>query len=327
MGPKNEAGLSPLFLNGVEAVENGIEDFDSKNPRRLSSAIRNVTSGVLLILKEKLRRLSSTQGEFLLAKKLATKWERRASGKLVGVPVPQGHQTVDTEEIRERLQGQGVKLPRWTEVKNLVEIRNHVEHRAPATSETVAREAIANATAVLEEFLRKELDCRADEVFSNETWARMLGLTALNDQVRADCEQSRSSVQLETDAASELVQERLRCGFCGSELVAVVASKAQCRACGKEEDVEDSALKTLREELARDFHEAATEGGPEPLVWCEQCSRESFVVGDDACFLCGEGRQYTECLRCGNGISAEEQGLGGLCSWCEHMSAKAMADD
>lgn len=314
--------LSALFKNGIEAIENGIEDFESGNPKRLSSAIRNVSSGVLLILKEKLRRLSAGQAEFLLSKKISTKWVPDESGKLIGIPVTSGHQTVDTEELRERLQGQGVKLASWPVLKHLVEIRNDVEHKAPTTPPQLAREAIAKATAVLEEFLRSELNTKGELVFEKATWQRMLAIETLNNQIRDECRSSRATIELETESATDLARTRLRCGTCRSELVSHDEGEVSCRSCGAVADVEAAVLATLRYELAGRFYSAAKDGDSIPLAWCEQCNRESFVVDDDECLLCGEGREHTECLRCGNGIPACEQGLGGLCSWCAHMSAK-----
>lgn len=50
---------SDLLKNAIESIENGVADFTSGQPRRVTSALRNlyagVYAGVLLLFKEKLR--------------------------------------------------------------------------------------------------------------------------------------------------------------------------------------------------------------------------------------------------------------------------------
>ena len=58
-----------LFENALHSIQIGVEDFGSDDPRRILSAVRNVQAGVLLLCKEKLRRLSP-DGELLLKQKL-----------------------------------------------------------------------------------------------------------------------------------------------------------------------------------------------------------------------------------------------------------------
>jgi hypothetical protein len=64
------AAKDPLLANALEAIENGMEDFADGRPSRVSSALRNLCAGVLLLLKEKLRQLSSpgTNGALIYKK-------------------------------------------------------------------------------------------------------------------------------------------------------------------------------------------------------------------------------------------------------------------
>ena len=57
-----------LFANAIESVQIGVEDLLKNDDRRILSAVRNVHAGVLLLCKEKLRRLSPTD-ELLLAQR------------------------------------------------------------------------------------------------------------------------------------------------------------------------------------------------------------------------------------------------------------------
>ena len=57
-----------LFANALESIQIGVEDLLKNDDRRVLSAVRNVHAGVLLLCKEKLRRLSP-DGEILLAQR------------------------------------------------------------------------------------------------------------------------------------------------------------------------------------------------------------------------------------------------------------------
>ena len=60
--------MDSLLSNAVLSIEIGVEDFRSPDPRRLVSAVRNVQAGILLLCKEKLRRLSPPSSDEVLIK-------------------------------------------------------------------------------------------------------------------------------------------------------------------------------------------------------------------------------------------------------------------
>ena len=66
-----------LFANAVESVQIGVEDLLKNDDRRVLSAVRNVHAGVLLLCKEKLRRLSPAD-ELLLAQRFQPRPDQRA---------------------------------------------------------------------------------------------------------------------------------------------------------------------------------------------------------------------------------------------------------
>jgi hypothetical protein len=47
--------MNTMLENAVQSVQIGVEDYLSKNSRRALSAVRNVSAGILLLFKEKLR--------------------------------------------------------------------------------------------------------------------------------------------------------------------------------------------------------------------------------------------------------------------------------
>lgn len=324
------ATRSPLFQNGLDAITTGIEDYQaaaqSNSTRRLASAIRNVASGTLLIAKEKLRQLSANAGEYLIYEQVAFK----ADDAGVLTPVKKGKKTVDVRALEYRLKDAGVEIPRWhEEVVRLTDIRNNVEHLHMQHPDVVAREAIACATAFLRDFLRRELATKPEEVFPSPVVESMNEIIDASRDLETSCRQNRMRIELALDSATQWFHEDARCGVCGSHLVVFEGtvlpsvfseSRILCRACGTASSAEtfvETAIGRARRRFTKDDLDR-----PDPVAWCEQCSSMTFVVDDDACYLCGQSRQYLACLRCGNGLSAEEQCLDGLCSWCAHMGSK-----
>ena len=47
-----------LLTNAMQAIQVGVEDWETGNHPRLLTAVRNIHSGILLLYKEALRRMS-----------------------------------------------------------------------------------------------------------------------------------------------------------------------------------------------------------------------------------------------------------------------------
>jgi hypothetical protein len=89
--------LSPLLANAISSIEAGVEDFKLKEPKRAGSAVRNFYAGVLLLLKEKLRRESPPgSDDALLYERI--EFRRSAGGDIVFV----GSGRKTTPAFRER---------------------------------------------------------------------------------------------------------------------------------------------------------------------------------------------------------------------------------
>ena len=61
-------GMDTILNNAVQSIQIGVEDYKSSDPRRVLSATRNITAGVLLLFKEKLRQLSPPDSDEVLIK-------------------------------------------------------------------------------------------------------------------------------------------------------------------------------------------------------------------------------------------------------------------
>ena len=61
--------MDTILKNAIASIQLGVEDFQSGDERRSLSAVRNLTAGVLLLFKEKLRQLSPAGSDEVLLKK------------------------------------------------------------------------------------------------------------------------------------------------------------------------------------------------------------------------------------------------------------------
>lgn len=309
--------LSPLMQNALESIEIGLEDYASGQSKRITSALRNLFAGVLLMLKEKLRRLDPA----LISKQL--KLVLDAAGK-VKVEAT-GKQTVDVEQILERFRDLGIQVNEKP-IRRLQQLRNNAEHLAPSHPPKVVQEAIASVFAVVAQFLFKELELVPADVLEPSAWQAMLDESETFKVVEQDCAAARRALDV-PDAARVLVDEQLECPACGSELLKPGTAPYPdcdftCHACGEVTAAQGAVEKALQDLYRGEAYEAAKEGYEAAIGLCPTCSAETFVIAEDICFICSEGRPYDRCLRCDESLSLSEQDLGGLCNYCEHMSKK-----
>ena len=93
--------MKSLLENAIVSIQLGLEDYASKDSRRVISAVRNLYAGVLLLCKETLRRLSPPDSNDVLVRKrkVAVK-AHDGTVRFVG----KGRQTIDRAEIEQDLQ-------------------------------------------------------------------------------------------------------------------------------------------------------------------------------------------------------------------------------
>src|SRR4051812_16537997 len=97
---RSEVERDPLYANAIDMIEAAVEDYLAGNDRRYATAVRNLVSGLLLMSKEKLRRLSPTaSGGVLVYEKLRPVPDGSGGIKLERV----GKTTATFNTIKERL--------------------------------------------------------------------------------------------------------------------------------------------------------------------------------------------------------------------------------
>jgi hypothetical protein len=69
--------MKTILENAVSSIQIGIEDYQSNDPRRVLSVVRNLSAGVLLLFKEKLRQLSPDGSDEVLIKQRRVQLKQR----------------------------------------------------------------------------------------------------------------------------------------------------------------------------------------------------------------------------------------------------------
>lgn len=310
-----------MLANAINSIEVGVEDYKSKDPRRAASSVRNFYAGVLLLLKEKLR-LESPAGsnEALIYQDLEF---RKVGGAIV--MVGRGKKTVEVAEITKRFRSLGLALDEAPLTK-LQEIRNHVEHRAPAHTVGQLQEAIANTFALVARVLEDHLGRKPHNDFDPEVWETMVSQAATFKEVAVRCRKAVLALA-DTPPGAEGALEHVDCPACASVLMEPSAgdywnTTFTCRACGETSELAD-VMPGAADAAYGDYD--PRDGGEPEIGTCPECENDTFHVGTDQCLVCGESRSHTNCEQCDVELGLDEQ-ESGLCSGCEHMAERMMDD-
>lgn len=312
----------PLLQSAIDAIEMGVEDHASGDVRRTASAVRNLYAGVLLLLKEKLRRESPPDSEeALLYERFGA--ARNAMGAVV--LVGRGTKTVDRDAIVRRFVDLGLKLDR-KRLDRLATIRNEIEHHVTKHAPSDVQAAIEATFVVVASVLDDLLGLKPSSVFSEKTWARMLAEAETYKDISDRCQKS---IRALVDAPDEVVGalQMLQCPECGSELMQALGQKYYeaefaCAVCDVRSELHEVIGPALSSAYAGEAYESVKEGGEPPIGVCPTCNVKAFSLAADECLACGEGRPYRNCTRCENDLGLDEQDDEGVCSYCRHVMEK-----
>ncbi|HEY4293767.1 hypothetical protein [Luteibacter sp.] len=311
---------NPLYRNGLNAIQTGVDDFNEGSPERLASAVRNLTAGILLLCKEKLRRLSPYD-EILIWKNLKPCLE---DGELVFEKV--GNTTVDVWDIEERFKSCGVECD-VTLLKRIAKVRNAVEHHYVEDSRLI-QSAFVDGLRFLTSFMPDHLGADPRDALGAEAWESLIEQKEVEDALRAEC---RASYQhIDWPPVLQEAIEKVGCPECGSHLVKqndaknTVAFDAtwSCAACGHSEGNQEWAGKILSEYFAAESYMAAKDGGLDPVDSCPECGEEAFVHEAEMCLACGvEPGDLGECMVCSEPLGLDDYGES-LCSYHRYVAEK-----
>ena len=301
-----------LIDNAVASIEMGVQDYRSPDERRVLSALRNLYSGTLLLLKEALSRESPDNSDLLIYTEIVP---MKKDGQLTWVPKSQ-KKTVDYHEIQERFKSLGLKL-NWEPLDKLRAIRNQVEHHKPAHPKQAALEAVAACFVVVKQIIEDHLDQKPEQIFDTETWAIMLQETKTLKSTEQQCRESLKLLENIPEAALPAL-EKIRCPDCGSALLQAEANtyvdaEFNCRTCGSEFSLASIIVDAAHRAYPRTYEKKV--GYVDEIGHCPTCGEEAFVIAHDICLACAESRPYSECEMCGTDLSLDESDEP-FCSYC-----------
>lgn len=319
--------MNTILENAVQSVQIGVEDYLSDDPRRALSAVRNISAGILLLFKEKLRVLSPPASDEVLIKQVVQP-QIDSSGQVIFCG--SGKKTVDVFQIQERFKSLGV-IADWKRFDGVIKIRNDIEHYCTAETTARLKELIADAFLVMREFITSELHYEPIDLLGEVTWKTLLDVATVYNKELEECEQAKSLINWSGEGI-ERVAAHLRCLNCGSELLKPInpsephlqSIEFHCSLCADSALFEDLVESAAEECFGTEVYISMTDGGEPPLVSCHECGKETFLLGEGTCIACGAALDYTECGVCGASLGTEEQDFNGLCSYHNWL---AMKDD
>ena len=310
----------PIYRNALNAIQVGVEDFNEGSPPRLSSAVRNLTAGILLLCKEKLRRLSP-EDEILIWKQINPSLDD--NGKVIFEG--SGKTTVDVSEIISRFKSLGIEAD-GNLLDRITRVRNRVEHHHVDDVGQI-RGAFADGLLFLSQFMPKHLGVDPQDEIDEDSWALLVAEKEIEDRLRAECRASYAQINGPTSLTDAI--EREGCPECSSHLVRQTQAQntnpfeAQwaCRACGHSSSNQEWLGRILPNFFAGASFLAAKDGGPDPLDTCPECNEEGYVYEEEMCLACGFELEPSECAVCSEPLGLEEYGET-ICSYHRYVAEK-----
>lgn len=310
--------MDTILKNAVASIQIGVEDFQSEDERRGLSAVRNLTAGILLLFKEKLRQLSPSDSDEALIKQ-SIRPVRKSDGTVVFQG--DGKKTLDVQGIKERFKSMRVDAD-FTRVDAIIRLRNDIEHFQTSESRDNIRVLLAKSFLVIRDFISAELGQDPPELLGEETWAALLEESEVYERELMVCRAALARFEWSSDASRQ-VAHHIRCRHCGSDLVRPMDTQVKfqyelvfrCSSCSEESVFDDVIEDAVSECFFADRYIAGTRGGEDPIDGCYICGKETFVVNEGKCVACLEGLSYTECAVCGEGLGVNDQQFSGLCDY------------
>lgn len=316
--------MNTILENAIQSIQIGIEDYQSKDKRRVLSAVRNIYAGILLLFKEKLRQLSPENSNDVLIKTQTKIIQKKGNVLFVG----KGNATVNVNQIKERFRDLDVKVD-WKRLKDIQEIRNNIEHYCVKESEPKLKELLANSFVVIHDFLVCHLNEKPVNILGEEAWGILLTIGEVYRKELLECNQQIRAVNWKSKILEEAVIAGLQCPHCESKLIIPkdkdtldpIFSTCCCSSCGEEFQLTEQIIEEILGEYYWD--ETIYWDDPDaPVAICHGCGLRTFIYEEEKCVVCEESLAYKECPICHKGLNTDEQEFNGLCSYHYHVMMK-----
>ncbi len=314
--------MDSIYNNAIQSIQIGIEDFESDDPRRALSAVRNFYAGVLLLAKEVLIRVAPESDPRDV---LSTRYKPMPDGNNGVRFHPDTNRTIDFQDIARRFKDFDLPIDR-TALDSLNKIRNQIEHFYTELSIKAVREAIARAFPVVTDLFHL-LDEMPAEALEN-SWKIMLEVREVYERERAECLATFDNIEWNS---KYLTKMKRHCPICEAELVEQEVPDntdpyemyCRCRTCGEPIPPEMLIEYSLGKLFEADRYIAVKDGGDDPLNTCLECGVTAYVIADEVgCLWCGE--KLEKCARCHTDLNPDNVAVDSkmLCTYCENLMLK-----
>jgi len=310
--------MDTILKNAIASIQIGVEDYLSGDERRGLSAVRNLTAGIFLLFKEKLRQLSPPDSDEVLIKKVIRP-VRMQDGSLSFRG--EGKKTLDVQDIKVRFKSLDV-VADFARLDAVVGLRNDIEHYRTSYTVESMREVLAKSFIVIRDFIATELGEEPAELLGDDAWTTLLEENEVYESELAACRSAMSEIDWKS-AVGEQVADCIRCPHCGSELVRPIEAQVEyleqlmfhCASCGLDFDFDRVIEAAVEECYYAESYIAMTDGGDQPVGTCPECDRETFLFEDMRCIACAGELKYPRCEMCGSVLGPDDQENNGLCNY------------
>jgi len=310
--------MDSILSNAVLSIQLGSEDFKSEDPRRALSALRNITAGILLLFKEKLRRLSPSDSNEVLVKR-DTKPQRDADGNVTLVGV--GKKTVDWFQIKEHFKALEIDID-FKRMDKVIDHRNEVEHYMTSVPIASLRGVISDSFTIIRDFCHDYLAIEPVELIGAEAWGVLVHEDEVYQEELKRCDDAFKLINWSVPELKD-VCNCFVCPKCFSELIEPIDHTVptyelqfKCIACGAESDYVDIIQPAVFGHYAVDELIAMQDGGEPVIEECENCEQETFLREASRCLACGYSPLVT-CKACGHQYHVSV----GYCEPCDYYES------
>lgn len=306
-----------MLENAIEAIEIGLQDYKNDDPRRANSSLRNISAGMLLLFKEKLRRMSPEGSDDVLIKQIIKpkigingEWTFQGFGK----------KTVDVQQIKDRFNGLNIYV-NWKVFDQINNLRNNIEHYYTDETSSVINEVVSKSFKIIRDFTKDYLDTDAADLLGQEPWEIFLEIEEVYEKEKEESLESFKTVNWNSKSLEKAIQH-VRCPDCDSELVQATDGQSYfpgqhleliCKKCGHEFDLEETLEYCVEEEFGIEAHIAVMDGGDSPYTNCPDCNKSTYIYEESCCLACGYKQNNLNCCVCGTSLDLEEAYEGDTC--------------
>lgn len=310
------AGQNSLSLlsNAVNSIRVGVEDSNALDRGRWVAAVRNIHAGILLLYKEKLRRMSPPGSDDVLLKTRITPF-LQADGTVSFKGA--GLHTVDMQQIQARFGALQIGVD-WNALKSVTLLRNRMEHYFENEPKQAVFEVIAKSYLLVRDFMRDQLQEDPLDLLGADAWMRMLDKS---DILKKEKEASAAAIRSHRWVSPKVIDRALEaiCEDCGSTLLGPegddIHSGLQCLKCGHSMAYYDFLIDPQSVYKNQELG-AATDAMR--MLACPACREWSFVVALGLCGDCGHEADPT-CFICGTQLSRSGDLAMGNCPYCREV--------